>query len=91
MNNSNITLAEKYLNELGNFKDSVKPIRGKTIHSIDSNVVRVKNEYTGEIANYSKTDLNEKLAFQIYIGLTPAEITRENVQSRAVEVLSLLP
>jgi hypothetical protein len=44
MSNSNISLAEKYLNELGNFKDSIKPIKGKTIHSIDSIVVRVKNE-----------------------------------------------
>ncbi|MQU07732.1 MULTISPECIES: hypothetical protein [Pseudomonas] len=90
MNNSNITLADKYLNELGNFKDSIKPIKGKTIHSIDSNLVRIKNEYTGEIVDYSKPDLNEILAFQMYIGLTPAEITNENAQSRAVEVLSLL-
>lgn len=91
MNKSNFSLADKYLNELGNFKDSIKPIKGKSIHSIDSNVVRVKNEYTGEIANYSKTDLNEQIAFKMYIGLTPTEITKENAQSRAVEVLSLLP
>lgn len=65
MNNSNITLADKYLNELGNFKDSIKPIKGKTIHSIDSNLVRIKNEYTGEIVDY-KPDLNEILAFNVH-------------------------
>lgn len=92
MSNTKKSLAERYLNDLGNFKDDIKSFQDRTIHAVNDKAFILKNAQSGKTSNYSKSQIIDKLEFQINMGLMiDTVITAENAQSRFVEVCSILP
>ena len=91
MINTNSKIANQFLNDLGNFKNDIKPFNNISVQDVNDTVVILKNEATGKSSNYSKYDLAESIAFRLDIGIFNEQaVTKENAQSKFTELFTLL-
>ncbi|MFI3044527.1 hypothetical protein [Pseudomonas coronafaciens] len=90
-NTNKISAADFFLNDLGNFADDIN-FNGETIYALNDKEVILKNNNTGRIHNYNRSDLVNDMNFQIDLGiLDNSEVSLENAQRKFVQVRSLLP
>ena len=91
MINTNSKIANQFLNDLGNFKNDIKPFNNISVQDVNDSFVILKNEATGKSSNYSKSDLAESIAFKLDLGIfNEQEVTKENAQSKFSELCTLL-
>lgn len=91
MINTNSKIANQFLNDLGNFKNDIKPFNNISVQDVNDTVVILKNEATGKSSNYSKSDLAEAITFKLDFGIfNEQEVTKENAQSKFSELCTLL-
>ena len=91
MINNNSKIANQFLNDLGNFKNDIKPFNNISVQDVNDTVVILKNGETGKSSNYSKYDLAESIAFRLDIGIFNEQaVTKENAQSKFSELCTLL-
>lgn len=84
------TLAMKYLSDIGNYKDSITEIDDKRIESITLSTISIKNKLTGETQDFKTRDAIKTLSFRIEFGLVDLEVTAQNAQAHAKDMLSIL-
>ena len=91
MINTNSKIANQFLNDLGNFKNDIKPFNNISVQDVNDTVVILKNEVTGKSSNYRKSDLAESIIFKLDLGIfNEQEVTKENAQSKFTELFTLL-
>ena len=91
MINTNSKIANQFLNDLGNFKNDIKPFNNISVQDVNDTLVILKNEATGKSSNYSKSDLAKSIIFKLDLGIfNEQEVTKENAQSKFSELCTLL-
>jgi hypothetical protein len=90
-NTNRISAADFFLNDIGNFADDIN-FNGETIYALNNKAVILKNNNTGKLHNYNRSDLVNDINFQIDMGIFDnSEVTVENAQRKFVQIRSLLP
>ncbi|GFZ62163.1 hypothetical protein PSE10A_46740 [Pseudomonas amygdali pv. eriobotryae] len=90
MSNKNITSAEFFLNQFNDYANELS-FNGETLHAVtDKSLIMKKSD--GKLINFSKSDLEQDITFQMEMGIfDEEEITKENAQRKFVQIRSLLP
>jgi len=88
---TNSRIANQFLNDLGNFKNDIKPFKDVSIKEVNDEAVILKNENTGMTSSYSKAKLEEAITFRLDFGIfNEQEMTKDNAQTKFTELFTLL-